>query len=253
MTRLVLMSIDRLIEQHQKCVRAARSGAEIFDHTLAAAGELGFNRLAIVHASWFIRPGQRLIFLHNFGEWGHIFVARRYYRHDPALFLSQRTNRPFSWRHMRQVLPADPAQSRILREAGHHGLRVGFTIPVAVPGEPTGCCSFATDADALPVASLCRAAAWIADEAFAEARRIHGYPGSIGETAPHLSPRRLECLRWAVIGRTDTQIALIMNTKVSTIRSYMADLRRMFGVCSRTELARAAQRAGLIGLEDAIP
>ena len=55
------------------------------------------------------------------------------------------------------------------------------------------------------------------------------------------------------IGRTDEQIALIMDTKVSTTRSYMADLREAFGVCSRTELARMAQRAGLIGIEDAIP
>jgi DNA-binding CsgD family transcriptional regulator len=247
------MPIDRLIEQHRKRVRAAWSGKEVFDHTLAAAGELGFNRLAIVHAIWFVSPGSRLIFLHNFDEWGDIFIAREYYRRDPALFLSQRTNRPFSWRDMRRTLPTDPVQARILSEAGHHGLRVGFTVPVAVPYEPAGCCSFATDASELPPASLCRAATSIADEAFAEARRIYGYPAPIGEVTPHLSPRRLECLRWAVIGRTDAQIAMIMNAKVSTIRTYMADLRRSFGVCSRTELARAAQRAGLIGLEDAIP
>src|SRR3546814_6633009 len=77
-----------------------------------AAGELGFNRLAIVHASWFIRPGRRLIFHHNFDEWGEIFVARRYYRHDPALLYSQRTNRPFSWRELRWELPPDPKQAR---------------------------------------------------------------------------------------------------------------------------------------------
>lgn len=247
------MPLDRVIGEYERLVRAARSGAQILKYTIEAVEELGFNRLAIVHAQWFIQPGQRLIFLHNFGEWGEIFIARNYHRHDPALMLSQRTNRPFSWRYMRRTLPVGPAQSRILREAGRHGLRVGLTVPFAVPGEPAGCCSVATDADELPPVSLCRAAAWIAGEAFAEARRIHGYPSPIDESVPHLSPRRLECLRWAVIGRTDAQIAMIMNAKVSTIRSYMADLRRLFGVCSRTELARAAQRAGLIGLEDAIP
>src|SRR3546814_16422827 len=89
--------------------------------------------------------------------------------------------------------------------------------------------------------------------AFAEARRLHGDPVTIDEAVPHLSPRRLECLRWAAIGRTDEQIALIMDAKVSTIRTHMADLRRLFGVCSRTELARAAQRAGLIGIDDEFP
>src|SRR3546814_4563005 len=71
------MPRNRLVLHHQRRVRAARSAAEIFDHTLGAAGELGLNRLAIVHASWFIRPGRRLIFHHNFDEWGEIFVARR--------------------------------------------------------------------------------------------------------------------------------------------------------------------------------
>jgi LuxR family quorum-sensing system transcriptional regulator CciR len=88
------MSLERLIEQHSKLVRAARSGTEILDITSDAAAELGFNRIAIVHAQWFVRPGSRLIFLHNFGEWGDIFIARRYYRNDPALLLSQRCNRP---------------------------------------------------------------------------------------------------------------------------------------------------------------
>lgn len=251
--RFADLCIERLIEHHSKLARAARSGAEILDHTIGAARELGLGRIAIVHAQWFIRPGSRLIFLQNFDEWGEIFIARRYFVHDPALLLSQRCNRPFTWAEMLRRLGPHPMRSRIVGEARRHGLRVGLTVPIAVPGEPAGCCTFATDAAELPRLAYRCAAAAIAEEAFEEARRLHGYPVPIDETAPYLPPRKLECLRWAVIGRTDEQIALIMGAKVSTIRSYMADLRAAFGVCSRTELARAAQRAGLIGIEDAIP
>src|SRR3546814_14812089 len=81
-----------------------------------------------------------------------------------------------TWNEMRRNLPPDPKQARILNEAGRHGLRVGLTVPVAVPGEPAGCCTFATDASELPSPALCRAAAWIADDHFAEERRLHGYP-----------------------------------------------------------------------------
>jgi DNA-binding CsgD family transcriptional regulator len=245
--------LDRLVEQHKKLVRAARSGTQVFGHTLDAGSELGFNRLAMVHASWFLRPGERLFFFHNFADWGHIFVTHKYYRHDPALLLSQQTNQAFTWQEMRRHLRFDPMQTRILREAGRHGLKLGFTVPVAVPGEPAGCCTFATDAAQLPPAPVCRAAAWIADEAFLVARRLYGYPAPIEDIAPHLAPRKLECLKWAAVGRTDEQIATIMGAKVSTIRTYMADLRRLFGVGSRTELARAAQRAGLVGIEDELP
>src|SRR3546814_14311447 len=133
------MPRNRLVLHHQRRVRAARSAAEIFDHTLGAAGELGFNRLAIVHASWFIRPGRRLIFHHNFDEWGEIFVARRYYRHDPALLYSPRTNRPFSWRELPRWLTPTPHQAQELKEEIHHGLSIGSTVPVYRPAQTAHC------------------------------------------------------------------------------------------------------------------
>ena len=243
------MPLHLLIEQYEKRARAARSAPELFDHTAATARELGFDRLALIHGLWFRRPAGGLIRMDNFGEWADIFIARRYYRFDPVLLAAQRTNRAFPWSEIRRLCGDIPGNSRILGEAQHHGLRVGFSVPVGVLGEPSGCCSFATSASALPPPDYCRAAAWIAQEAFAEARRLHGFPAN-AEAMPDLSPRALECLRWAAIGRTDQQIAAIMEVKLTTVRTYMAQLRRAFGVCSRTELSRQAQRFGLIDLED---
>src|SRR3546814_18940525 len=88
---------------------------------------------------------------------------------------------------MARNLPPGPMPASILTEAGRHGLRVGLTVPISVPGEPAGCCTFATDASELPRAAYCRAAAWIAGEAFAEARQLHGYPVTIDEAVPHKS------------------------------------------------------------------
>src|SRR3546814_19946378 len=122
------MPLDRLIEQHKKQVRAARSSEVIFDVTLDAIRELGFNRLAIVHALWFTQPGRRLLFLHNFDEWGDIFVTRQYFRHDPALIASQRTNRPFTWHTTPPHLPPHPQPAPILNKAGPHGLRGRLTV-----------------------------------------------------------------------------------------------------------------------------
>src|SRR3546814_10765502 len=88
--------------------------------SLAAVRELRFNRAAIVHAQWFVRPGKRLLFLHNFDEWGHIFVARKYYRHDPALLTSQRTTRPFTWTEMARNLPPGPIDRKSTRLNSSH-------------------------------------------------------------------------------------------------------------------------------------
>lgn len=247
------MSLERLIDQHRRAARAARRDRDILDHTIAAVGELGFDRVALVQPVWFLRREPRYFCLDNYGEWRDIFIARQYYRRDPAHLAAQRTNRCFAWSELRAILGARLLHRPILREAARHGLRNGLTVPIGVPGEPVGSGSFATGSSALPSEDRCRAAAWIVNEAFAEVRRLYGYPIDIGDDAPPLSPRRLECLRLAALGCTDKQIARQLDISPATVRTHMAYLRRAYGVRTRTQLARLAQRLGLVGLDDAVP
>lgn len=247
------MPIERLIEQHRRAVRAARSEHDVLDHTVAAARELGFERVALVQPIWFLRREPRYFCLDNYGEWRDVFIARQYYRRDPANLAAQRTNRCFAWSELSAILGSRRLHRPILREAARHGLRSGLTVPIGVPGEPVGSGSFATSAQTLPPPDRCRAAAWVVSEAFAEVRRLYGYPVEIAEDAPPLSPRRLECLRHAALGCTDQEIADELGIAVATVRTHMAYLRRAYGARSRTRLARLAQQLGLVGVDDAIP
>lgn len=247
------MSLDRLIDAHRRSVRAARREEVILAHTIDAVGEIGFNRVALVQMVWFVRHERRYFCLDNYGEWRDVFIARNYHRRDPAHRAALRTNRPFAWSELAAILGASHVHQPILREAARHGLRCGMTIPVGVPGEPPGSGSLGTDAATLPPRDHCRAAAWIVDEAFAEVRRIYRLPSADLDDAPRLSPRRLECLRLAVLGLTDAEISARMGIAVSTVRTHMEYLRRVFAVRSRTQLARLAQRLGLVEIGDIIP
>lgn len=247
------MSLERLIDQHRKSVRAARRDKDILTHTIDAVGELGFNRVALVQMVWFLRQEDRYFCLDNYGEWHDIFLARKYYRRDPVHLASLRTNRCFAWSELGTILGANRVHLPILREAARHGLMRGLTVPVGVPGEPPGSGSLGTDADTLPLRDQCRAAAWIVDEAFAEVRRVYGFPAPVEDQAPPLSPRRLECLRLAAVGCTDAEIAARLGIALSTVHTHMEYLRRIYGVRSRTQLARLAQRLGLVGVEEIVP
>lgn len=247
------MPLERLIEQHRKSVRAARRDGDILTDTVDAVRELGFDRVALVQMVWFVRQEQRYFCLDNYGEWHDIFVARHYYRRDPVHLASLRTNRCFAWNELGSILGRSHVHRPILAEAARHGLRHGLTVPVGVPGEPPGSGSLATQASGLPPRDHCRAAAWIVNEAFAEVRRIYGYPSSRDEDPPPLSPRRLECLRLAALGLGDAEIALRMGIALSTVLTHMKYLRQTYAVRSRTQLARIAQRYGLIGVDDMIP
>lgn len=247
------MSLERLIEQHRKLVRAARRDEDILNDTIDAARELGFDRVALVQMAWFVRHERRFFCLDNYGEWHDIFLARQYYRRDPVHIAALRTNRCFAWSELGALLGAGRIHKPILREAARHGLRRGLTVPIGVPGEPPGCGSLGTGADALPPRDQCRAAAWVVDEAFAEVRRVYGLPGKLEDQPPPLSPRRLECLRLAALGCTDAEIAARMGVAVSTVHTHMEYLRRTYSVRSRTQLGRLAQRLGLLGVEELIP
>jgi DNA-binding CsgD family transcriptional regulator len=246
------MSLHRVIEEFSSRVEKCRTASELFNLVEAAAREIGFPRVALVHGLWFRRPSRRLIRIDNFGEWSDIFIERQYYLDDPALLAAQRTNTAFRWTHMHELIAYSRRQRAILAEAGRHGLRTGFTLPVGVIGEPPGCCSFTRDTDDLPSRWHCRAAALIGAEAFREARRLHGYPAHAART-PQVSPRKLEVLQLAALGKTDPEIAIILGLKPSTVESYMAQLRLSFDVYSRSQLTAQALRFGLVAYEDAIP
>src|SRR3546814_19505831 len=102
-----------------------------------------------------------------------------------------------------------------------HGLVCGLTLPVGVVGEPPGCCSFATSKPELPSAWRCRAAAFIGAEAFREARRLHGLPMRKRRIQGH-SPRTLEVIRLAAIGKSDREHAMILNLKRPNMEHTMA-------------------------------
>ncbi|EZP83998.1 Transcriptional regulator, LuxR family [Novosphingobium resinovorum] len=247
------MPLERLIEQHRKYVRAARRDRDILSLTVDAVGELGFNRVALVQMVWFLRQERQYFCLDNYGEWHDIFIARQYYRRDPVHLASLRTNRCFAWSEVGAILGASRVHLPILQEAARHGLNRGLTVPIGVPGEPPGSGSLGTDAETLPPPDRCRAAAWIVDEAFAEVRRVYGLPAKAEDHAPPLSPRRLECLRLVALGLTDAEVAERMGIAISTVHTHMEYLRRTYGVRSRTQLGRLAQRLGLLGTEDIIP
>lgn len=245
------MSLHRLVEQYSIACQMCRKAAELFTLTEAAIRELGFDRLALVHGLWFRRPSPALIRLDNFGEYADLFIERRLYEDDPALLACHRTNTAFRWTDIPGLIEIEPRHQAVFEEAHRHGLICGLTLPVGVTGEPPGCCSFATSKTELPSVWKCRAAAFIGAEAFREARRLHSLPMR-KRRIPRLSPRKLEVVRLAAIGKSDREIAMILKLKSSTIETYMAQLRQAFDVYSRTQVCLTAAQLGLIGFEDAM-
>jgi LuxR family quorum sensing-dependent transcriptional regulator len=65
--------------------------------------------------------------------------------------------------------------------------------------------------------------------------------------APRLSERLILTLKWAAEGKTDQEIALILNVSGHTVDKYMRQLKQELNAVNRTSAIVLAIRHGLIG------
>lgn len=217
-----------------------------------AAAELGFHHFALLDHCSLTSAGKGLVRIHNYPEsWVEELLERGYAVDDPVHLASRRTNTGFSWDELDGLIPLSRRHRRILARSRSFGLGDGFTIPVNVPGEPSGSCSFAVRAGLGLPRSRLRCAELIGAYAFRAARRIHPPPGRLQR--PHLSRRELECLRLVARGKSDREIAIILGISSETARQYVKRARAAYDVVSRTQLVVHGLLDGWLGFEDAIP
>lgn len=66
-------------------------------------------------------------------------------------------------------------------------------------------------------------------------------------TAFDLTRREIQCLKWAALGKTDSEIATIMGIAVPTIRFHLTNAGKKLGVAGRAQAVRVATNLGYIG------
>jgi LuxR family quorum-sensing system transcriptional regulator CciR len=246
------MPAARLIDQFEAgASRCADDGA--LKALLAdAARELGFAYFALLHHASLWSGAAGLVRIDTYPEsWVERLAASPFLPDDPVHVASSRTNIGFPWRELGGLIRLSSRQREILADAVRHGLGDGFTVPVNVPGEPCGSCSFAMPAGRpLPEQRLL-CAELIGAHAFRAARRIHHYPAA--GRHPQLSRRERECLHLLAAGKTDWEIAAILGISPETVHQYVKHARAAYDVVSRTQLVVHGLRDAWISFDDALP
>jgi LuxR family quorum-sensing system transcriptional regulator CciR len=121
------------------------------------------------------------------------------------------------------------------------------TIPIHVPGEASGLCSFVLSSErALPRESL-PAAQYLASFAFEAARRL---AGRRSPPMPRLTRRQLDCVVLAARGKSDWVAGQILGLAPDTVHKYLEQAKARVGVSSRTELVVRALYDGQISFGD---
>lgn len=238
---------DRFGEAASDCSSMIELRALLSD----ACAELGFSYFALLHHASLRDKSKPYIRLDNYPEdWTAEFIGSALYRHDPVHRASRRASRSFEWRELGELTSLGRRETSILERSRRFGLGEGMTVPVNVPGEPGGSCSFVVRRGAeLPRQHL-QCAELIGVRAFAAARRLVGRPRL--SPPPHLTRRELQCLRLAAAGKTDPEIALILGISPETARQYVKSARAAYDVVTRTQLVVLALRDDWISFDEVL-
>lgn len=242
------------VETFVNDVARAASPAELGGLLEEMSSELGFGYFALTQH---VDPGaepQPIIRLANYpAEWIEYFDGERLGGSDPVHRASGMTSVGFRWSDLPRLIALSGRDQQILALAAEQGVGNGFTVPVHVPGEINGSCSFAVrsgagfPASSLPVAQLTGAFAFEAARSLWKVRRA-----GAGQSA-RLTDRQRDCLLWAARGKSDWEISRILGVSHETVIQHLKQARERYGVGKRTQLTIRALFDGTLSFRDVLP
>jgi LuxR family quorum-sensing system transcriptional regulator CciR len=161
----------RDVEDFVRCVRRVTEADELGTLLSGAVETLGFDHCALVHHT--PRPQPDSVQYVDYPEtFQAISAARNYFVEDPVLAACQSSASAFLWSDLPRLIELSDRQREILQTAVTCGLGEGFTVPVNVPGDLPGSCSFAVRSGRDVPHAVLPATQYMGCFAFEAARRI---------------------------------------------------------------------------------
>jgi DNA-binding CsgD family transcriptional regulator len=177
--------------------------------------------------------------------WVAHYFEQAYYEVDPVMAYCAKHVVPVRW----SDLPTE-AGSRadvMMRDAAAHGLREGVTMPVHSPHGELGIFSLSLDLapkDAYEITE--RALPWVHVLAGHLQEAVRRVSELSKETSRQLSPREVECLRWAADGKTSAEIGIVAGMAEGTVNYHLNNAMQKLGVSNRQQAVAKAALRGLV-------
>lgn len=231
------------IEQFVKTANTLTQMRDLASLLEGAVESLGFDYVALMHHVQLTTPeaARWAVQVIDYPEpWRALIRARDYLADDPVLAACQRSAVAFLWSELPSRYVMSTRQLEILEAAFACGLAEGFTVPVNVPGEFIGSCSFGLAPGRSVPRQALPAAQYVGCFAFEAARRIqqveHARQSDVDEHQRRLTQRQFDCLVLAAQGKSDWHIAQLLGISADTVHQHIEAAKRRYGVASRTQL-----------------
>jgi DNA-binding CsgD family transcriptional regulator len=177
-------------------------------------------------------------------EWLRQYQERDYVRHDLVPAMARLAEQPFTWLESLAGRTLTAKQREHYDWAVGHGITDVFAVPIHYPGGDFGLCVSIADhpiedtfeRNALQMASMF---------AHQRCRELGGQSGA-SATSTLLTPREVECLRWVLKGKSDTDIGGILGISHTTVHFHIERAKKKLGVKTRTQATASVVSLGYL-------
>jgi LuxR family transcriptional regulator, quorum-sensing system regulator CinR len=181
-------------------------------------------------------------------EWKARYFFKQYSQVDPVVTFGQQATAPFDWATLNRD---DPAVENFFADAVRHGVGVnGLSIPVRSRKNSVSLVSFSSDLageeweafKASNLANLQQLSVLIESAESVDKKKLSRGP-------VELSQREEQCLVWAARGKTQQEIAKILDLTPGSVKTYLDSARRKLECKNLTHAVGVAVAAGIIPAE----
>jgi LuxR family quorum-sensing system transcriptional regulator CciR len=177
-------------------------------------------------------------------DWIALYLAEGYLLVDPLPRWARNSGRTVTWHDLFNALSERDPGRRVIEAGARCGFTEGIVVPMRSGDNSLGLVSFGGARLALaPIEQTFLMV--VARSTFEAADRIEN-SGEVGQAAPILTAREIECLVLLARGHNDNEAGKVLGLSVRTIRFHLANARVKFRASSRTHLAALAIAQGYV-------
>lgn len=238
--------VSRFIED----IRTVRTEAELVRLIIEILEKFGFRHFALLsHVDLAAPPEGAVRIVHYPPDWQAHSLNQRYYADDPVLLTAQRLALPFTWEEIPRHIELTQRQRTILAEARLAGLPNGYTVPIHIPGQISGSCTFVFEPGTIDPACF-PAAHYVGIYAFNAALKLAGRETAMPDGRIRLTNRQRECLSLAARGKSDWSIGQLLRLSQQTVHMHIELAKKRYNVSSRVEAVVRALFDGELAFAD---
>jgi len=178
-------------------------------------------------------------------EWPAQYQKNDFVRHDPGPLLARLTAKPFTFREALAYRKLTDKQIEFKNWLSGLGIHDGLVVPIHYPGGDFGLTGII--ADHLMESTEENLALHLASAyAHQHCRDIGSDVTEASSVKAPLTAREIECLRWVVKGKSDTDIGAILEISPTTVHFHIERVKKKLGVKTRTQAAALVVTLGYI-------